>query len=68
MLETLKKLMDNLVSLFQKIRCSFTCCNSEVSVRVLETSKTMKPENFLGSSIPQPRLRGDPLDLLQEPT
>ena len=44
MLETLKKLMDNLVSLFQKTRCSFTCCISEVSVRVLERSKTMKPE------------------------
>ena len=44
MLETLKKLVDNLVSLFQKIRCSFSCCNSEVSVRVSETSKTMKPE------------------------
>ena len=44
MLQTLKKLMDNLVSLFQKIRCSFTCCNSEVSVRVLERSKTMKSE------------------------
>ena len=44
MLETLKKLMDNLVSLFQKIRCTFSCCNSEVSVRVLERSKTMKPE------------------------
>ena len=46
MLETLKKLMDNLVSLFQKIRCSFTCCNSEVSVRVSERSKTMKPEKI----------------------
>ena len=45
MLETLKKLVDNLVSLFQKIRCSFSCCNSEVNVRVLERSKTMKPEN-----------------------
>ena len=44
MLETLKKLMDNLVSLFQKIRCSFSCCNSEVSMRVLERSKTMNPE------------------------
>ena len=44
MLETLKTLMDNLVSLFQKIRCSFTGGNSEVSVRVLERSKTMKPE------------------------
>ena len=27
MLETLKKLMDNLVSLFQKIKCSMSCCN-----------------------------------------
>ena len=44
MLETLKKLIDNLASLFQMIRCSFSCCNSEVSVRVLERSKTMKPE------------------------
>ena len=47
MLETLKKLMDNLVSLFRKIRCSFSCCNSEVSVRVLERQKTMKPDRTL---------------------
>ena len=33
-----------------------------------EVEDTEARENFLGSSIPQPRLRGDPLDLLQEPT
>ena len=44
MLETLKKLMDNLVSLLQKIKCSFSCCNSEISVRVLERQRTMKSE------------------------
>ena len=44
MLETLKKLVDNIVSLFQKLRCSFSCCNREVSVRVLERSQIMKPE------------------------
>ena len=44
MLETLKKLMDNLVSLFQKIKCSMSCCNNDISVRVLERQRTMKPE------------------------
>ena len=47
MLETLKKLMDNLFSLLQKIKCSLSCCNSEISVRVLERSKTMKPDGSL---------------------
>ena len=47
MLETLRKLMDNLFRLLQKTKCSLSCCNSEISVRVLERSKTMKPDGSL---------------------
>ena len=47
MLETLKKFMDNLFSLLQKIKCSLSCRNSEISVRVLERSKTMKPDGAI---------------------
>ena len=32
MLETLKKLMDNLVSLFQKIKCSMSCCTTNINI------------------------------------
>lgn len=32
MLETLKKLMDNPVSLFQKIECSMSCCATNVNI------------------------------------
>ena len=31
MLETLKKLMDNLVSLVQKIKCSMSCCTTNIN-------------------------------------
>ena len=33
MLETLKKLMDNLVSLFQKIKCSMSCCTTISNIK-----------------------------------
>ena len=32
MLETLKKLMDNLVSLFQKIKCSMSCGTTNINI------------------------------------
>ena len=32
MLETLKKLMDNLVSLFHKIKCSMSCCTTNINI------------------------------------
>ena len=36
MLGLLKKIAENIFSLFQKIKCSFSCCNTEISVRVME--------------------------------
>ena len=33
MLETLKKLMDSLVSLFQKIKRSMSCCTTNINIK-----------------------------------
>ena len=36
MFEVLRKLAENIISLFQKLKCQFSCCNTEISVRILE--------------------------------
>ena len=40
MFELLKTLVENLISIYQKIKCRFSCCNTEVNVRVVEVFKT----------------------------
>lgn len=40
MFELLKKFMDNLVNLVSKLKCHFSCCSSNVNVKVFERKKT----------------------------
>jgi len=36
MFEILRKLLNNIISLIDKIKCQLSCCNSSVSIRIVE--------------------------------
>ena len=36
MIGLLRKVMNGIINLFEKIRCSMTCCNTQVFVRLPE--------------------------------
>ena len=36
MFEILRKLLNNIISLIDKIKCSLSCCKNNVSVRIVE--------------------------------
>lgn len=42
MIEIFKKVLENLKSLIDKIKCSLSCCSSTVNIRVFERKKTME--------------------------
>jgi len=35
----LRQLLDNVVSLFKKLKCSLACCSSQVEVKIVEPVK-----------------------------
>ena len=46
MLGLLKKIAENIFSLFQKLKCKMSCCNTEVNVRVVQSLKTPRHSSF----------------------
>lgn len=42
MFEIIKKLMNNLFNMIEKLKCNFSCCNSNISIRVFERKKTFE--------------------------
>ena len=46
MLDLLRKLAENIISLFQKLKCKMSCCNSEVNVRIIEALATPRHKYY----------------------
>ena len=46
MISLIKQLLENAISLFQKIRCKFGCCNTTIDVRVVEIFKSPSNKSF----------------------
>lgn len=46
MFEIIKKLMNNLFNIIEKLKCNFSCCNSNISIRVFERKKPLKKKKI----------------------